>query len=133
MLTLLAEYDDLLRDAIPLPIYIFIWQISSLERLSNCNEVVDDVLDILEWYFIHQNEQVEAFDEEDLDHEEIIDLYKDAIEEQDTDAQFQLGEYYSAIDGEYFRPEKSIKWFELAASHGNADAQYALGNFILKV
>ncbi|CAM5306076.1 Sel1 repeat family protein OS=Lysinibacillus sphaericus OX=1421 GN=LS41612_02905 PE=4 SV=1 [Lysinibacillus sphaericus] len=80
VLTLLAEYDDVLREAIPLPIYILIWQITSLEKLAYTTEVVDDVLDVLEWYFTHQDETVAVFEEEDLDHEEIIDLYKAAIE-----------------------------------------------------
>lgn len=129
VLTLLAEYDDVLRDAIPQPIYILIWQISSLEKLNNSIEVVDDVLDIVEWYFRHQDEQVAVLDEEDLDHELIIDLYKEAVEEQDGDAQYQLGEYYNSREGKHFQPEKSLKWFELAAAQGNADAQYMLGNF----
>lgn len=129
VLTLLAEYDDVLRDAIPQPIYILIWQISSLEKLKNSIEVVDDVLDIVEWYFRHQEEQVAILDEEELDHELIIDLYKEAVEEQDGDAQYQLGEYYNSREGKHFQPEKSLKWFELAAAQGNADAQYMLGNF----
>ncbi|MFJ7700184.1 SEL1-like repeat protein [Lysinibacillus fusiformis] len=129
VLTLLAEYDDVLRDAIPQPIYILIWQISSLERLTSRIEVVDDVLDVVEWYFCHQDNQVKILDEEDLDHEVMIDLYKEAVEDQDTDAQYQLGEYYNAKDGNCFQPEKSLKWFELAAGQGNADAQYVLGNF----
>lgn len=91
VLTLLAEYDDVLRDAIPQPIYILIWQISSLERLTSRIEVVDDVLDVVEWYFCHQDNQVKILDEEDLDHEVMIDLYKEAVEDQDTDAQYQLG------------------------------------------
>lgn len=129
VLTLLAEYDDVLREAIPLPIYILIWQITSLEKLAYTTEVVDDVLDVLEWYFTHQDETVAVFEEEDLDHEEIIDLYKAAIEEQDADAQFELGEYYSANEDTFFQPKKSIKWFELAAKQDNANAQYALGNY----
>lgn len=83
----------------------------------------------MEWYFINQDKQFEAFDEEDLDHEVIIDLYKESIEEQDAEAQFQLGEYYSASESSCFQPEKSLKWLELAASQGHADAQYELGNF----
>ncbi len=129
VLTLLAEYDDLLREAIPLPIYILIWQITSLEKLAYTTEVVDDVLDVVEWYFIHQDREVDVLDEEDLDHEEIIDLYKEAIEEKDAEAQFELGEYYSTNDSISFQPEKSIKWFELAVLQGNAEAQYVLGNY----
>lgn len=129
VLTLLAEYDDVLRDAIPESIYILVWQISSLEKLASRIAVVDDVLDIVEWYFRHQDEQLPILDEEDLDHEVIIDLYKEAVEEQDADAQYQLGEYYNAREGEHFQPEKSLKWFELAALQNHADAQYVLGNF----
>ena len=57
-----------------------------------------------------------ALDEEDLDHELIIDLYKEAVEEQDGDAQYQLGEYYNSREGKHFQPEKSLKWFELASA-----------------
>ena len=87
------------------------------------------MLDIVEWYFRHQDEQIAILDEEDLDREVIIDLYKEAVEEQDGDAQYQLGEYYNSREGKHFQPEKSLKWFELAAAQGNADAQYVMGNF----
>ena len=48
-------------------------------------------------------------------------------EQEDADAQYQLGFMYATGDGVPQDDAKAVRWYRLAADQGRSDAQYNLG------
>ena len=62
------------------------------------------------------------------DYSEAVKCYKEAAEQGDADAQYQLGECYYHGEGVERDDSEAVKWYEEAAEQRNADAQYELGD-----
>ena len=63
-----------------------------------------------------------------------MELYRKALEQNDADAQHDLGRCYSAITTTFIdrkgvskNLKEAVKWYRLAAEQGHAEAQYKLG------
>lgn len=61
---------------------------------------------------------------EDVELEEAITIYQQAMRG-DSDGQLELGKFYKTIG----RDDWAIAWYEIAASAGNLDAIYWIGNY----
>ena len=61
------------------------------------------------------------------DQEKTVQRYREAAEQGDAEAQYNLGKCYDNGDGVKEDKKEAAKWYRKAAEQGDAEAQYNLG------